>query len=170
MPHRGNLQARSNAYQGGTRARLRHFAAAPIAVPAAVLSVPAAVSAANASPAPWQPYRTTPWTEAPRRVRRFGVATTIMVYQEQYRTLASYPDGSPKVQEFRGPPVVRHTNTSTSESVVRDLSSYGWFRYGADGEPARSRQPCGPASGHHAAVHRAPGPFPAAHPPARHPR
>jgi hypothetical protein len=77
--------------------------------------------------------RTAPWTDAPGRVCTFGVATTIVADQEQYRTLASYPDGSPKVQEFRGPLVVRYTNTSTNESVVRDLSGYGWFHYGEDG-------------------------------------
>ena len=113
--------------------RLRHLAAAPCVVLAATLSVPAAASAANASPVPWQPYRTSPWTDAPGSVCTFGVATTIVTDQEQYRTLASYPDGSPKVQEFRGPLAVRYTNTSTNESVVRDLSGYAWFRYGADG-------------------------------------
>jgi hypothetical protein len=61
------------------------------------------------------------------------LAATIVADQEQYRTLASYPDGSPRVQEFRGPLVVRYTNTSTNESVVRDLSGYGWFHYGEDG-------------------------------------
>ena len=97
-----------------------------------------AASAADASPVPWQPYRTAPWTDAPGRVCTFGVATTIVADQEQYRTLASYPEGSPKVQEFRGPLVVRYTNTSTNESVVRDLSGYAWFRYRADGETTRS--------------------------------
>ena len=42
--------------------RLRHLASAPVAVLAAVLSAQAA-SAANASPVPWQPYRTAPWTD-----------------------------------------------------------------------------------------------------------
>jgi hypothetical protein len=110
--------------------RIRHLVVALVAVLAALLSVPAA---ANASPVPWQPYRTVPWTDAPGSVCTFGVVTTIVADQEQSRTLASYPDGSPKLQEFRGPLVVRYTNTSTNESVVRDLSGYGWFRYGADG-------------------------------------
>ncbi len=113
--------------------RLRHLAAVPVAVLAAALTAPAAASAADASPVPWQPYRTAPWTDAPGQVCTFGIAATIVVDQEQYRTLASYPDGSPKLQEFRGPLFVRYTNTSTNESVVRDLSGYGWFRYGADG-------------------------------------
>lgn len=107
--------------------RLRHLASAPVAVLAAVLSAQAA-SAANASPVPWQPYRAAPWTDAPGRVCAFGVATTIVADQEQYRTLASYPDGSPKVQEFRGPLVVRYTNTSTNESVVRDRGQRQQFR------------------------------------------
>ncbi len=73
------------------------------------------------------------WADAPGAVCTFGVTTSIVVDQEQERVLASYPDGDPKLQEFRGPLVVRYTNTSTGQSVVRDLSGYGWFHYGTDG-------------------------------------
>ena len=128
--------------------RFRHLAAGAAAAVAAALCVPAAASAAPASAAPasaatasaatassvpWQQYRTAPWTDAPGAVCTFGVTTSILVDQEQERILASYPNGQPKLQEFRGPLVVRYTNTSTGQSVVRDLSGYGWFHYGADG-------------------------------------
>lgn len=96
-------------------------------------AVPAAASAATASPIPWQPYRTAPWTDAPGAVCSFGVATTIVRDQEEERVLASYPDGSTELQEFRGPLYIRYTNTSTGASVVRNLSGYGWFHYGTDG-------------------------------------
>lgn len=99
----------------------------------AALGVPAAASAASDSEVAWQPYRTAPWTDAPGAVCTFGVATTIVTDQEQYRTLASYPNGSPRLQEFRGPLVIRYTNQATGESVVRDLSGYAWFHYGSDG-------------------------------------
>lgn len=99
----------------------------------AALGVPTVASAATASSVPWQPYRTAPWTDAPGAVCSFGVAATIVDDQEQFRTLASYPDGSPRLQEFRGPLFIRYTNTSTGDSVVRDLSGYAWFHYGADG-------------------------------------
>ena len=117
--------------------RFRRFAAGTAVVVAAALGVPAAAGAATTVPAgssvPWQQYRTAPWTDPPGAVCAFGVTTSILVDQEQERVLASYPNGQPKLQEFRGPLVVRYTNTSTGQSVVRDLSGYGWFHYRADG-------------------------------------
>ena len=117
--------------------RFRHFVAGAVVVIAAALGVPAAASAATPAAAdsavPWQQYRTAPWTDAPGAAGTFGVTTSILVDQEQERVLASYPDGQPKLQEFRGPLVVRYTNTSTGQSVVRDLSGYGWFHYGTSG-------------------------------------
>jgi hypothetical protein len=92
-----------------------------------------AATAGTTSAAAWQPYRTAPWTDAPGAVCSFGVAATPVDDQEQERILASYPDGSPQLQVFRGPLFVRYTNTSTGASVVRDLSGYGWFHYGPDG-------------------------------------
>jgi len=104
----------------------------------AALGGPAIAGAATASAATgtsggWQTYRTAPWTDAPGAVCSFGVAATPVVDQEQDRTLASYPNGDPQLQEFRGPLFVRYTNMSTGASVVRDLSGYGWFHYGSDG-------------------------------------
>jgi hypothetical protein len=123
--------------------RLSRMAAGAAVVLATALSVSATASTATASAATagaaaagnaaWQPYRTAPWTDAPGAVCSFGVAATPVNDQEQYRTLASYPDGDPRLQEFRGPLFVQYTNMSTGASVVRDLSGYGWFHYGADG-------------------------------------
>jgi hypothetical protein len=97
------------------------------------VGVPATASAASDSGAAWQPYHTALWTDAPGAACTFGVAVTIMTDQEQYRTLSSYPSGNPRLQEFRGPLVIRYTNQATGDSVVRDLSGYGWFHYGSDG-------------------------------------
>lgn len=104
-----------------------------VALLVGTLSVPATASAASNSGAAWQPYRTAPWTDAPGAVCAFGVAATIVTDQEQFRTLASYPNGNARLQEFRGPLVIRYTNQATGDSVVRDLSGYGWFHYGSDG-------------------------------------
>jgi hypothetical protein len=123
--------------------RRSRMAAGAALVLAAALGAPATASAATASAAtasaatasavPWQPYRTAPWTDAPGAVCSFGVTAAIVADQEQYRTLSSYPDGDPRLQEFRGPLVIQYTNTSTGASVVRNLSGYAWFRYGSDG-------------------------------------
>jgi hypothetical protein len=93
----------------------------------------AAPATASADSIPWQPYRTSPWTDQPGQVCAFGVAVTIVKDAEQVRTLQSYPDGSPEVQEFRGPLYVRYTNQSSGKSVVGNLSGYGWFTYESDG-------------------------------------
>ena len=93
----------------------------------------AAPATASAHPIPWQAYRTSPWTDQPGQVCAFGVAVTIVKDGEQVRTLESYPDGSPEVQEFRGPLFVRYANQSSGKSVVGDLSGYGLFRYESDG-------------------------------------
>ena len=93
----------------------------------------AAPATANAQSIPWQTYRTSPWTDQPGQVCAFGVAATIVKDGEQVRTLETYPDGSPEVQEFRGPLYVQYTNQSSGKSVVGDLSGYGWFTYESDG-------------------------------------
>lgn len=137
--------------------RLRSIAGGLAAIMAATLGVPAAASAATGSvprvsygpnpgheappagPAaaagsiPWKPYRTKPWQDAPGKVCAFGVNATPVRDHEQFRTLSRYPDGKPKVQEFRGPLFVRYTNTRTHRSVVGNLSGYGWFYYPAGG-------------------------------------
>lgn len=131
--------------------RFRHIAGGLAVVVAATCGVPAAASAtmgtprplpqvtqgqeapAAASAVPWKPYRTKPWQDAPGQVCAFGVNATIVRDREQYRTLSSYPNGDPKVQEFRGPLFVRYTNTSTGKSVIGNLSGYGWFYYPAGG-------------------------------------
>ncbi len=133
--------------------RFRHLAGGLAAVMAVTLGVPAAASAAAsslprvsngpnqwqeapaaaASSIPWRPYRTKPWHDAPGKVCAFGVNVTIVRQREQYRTLSSYPNGKPRLQEFRGPLFVRYTNTSTGTSVVGNLSGYGWFYYPVSG-------------------------------------
>ncbi|HEY2578094.1 MAG TPA: hypothetical protein VGI74_17465 [Streptosporangiaceae bacterium] len=94
---------------------------------------PAAGSDAAASKVPWKRYRTKPWHDAPGKVCAFGVNATIVREREQFRTLSSYPDGRPRLQEFRGPLFVRYTNASTGKSVVGNLSGYGWFYYPVGG-------------------------------------
>lgn len=111
--------------------RLSRMVSGAAALLVTALAVP---TAASASAIPWQPYRTAPWTDAPGAVCTFGVSTSIVTDYEQFRTLASYPNGNPELQEFRGPLFIRYTNQSTGASVVEDLSGYAWFHYGQNGE------------------------------------
>jgi hypothetical protein len=70
---------------------------------------------------------------SPGAVCPFGVRGVPVRDREQYRTLSSYGDGSPELQEYRGPLYIRYTNQSTGRSVVRNLSGYGYFRFGRHG-------------------------------------
>lgn len=117
--------------------RLTRMAGGAALVLVTAFGGPAAAGAATAGTAvPWQPYTSAPWTDAPGAVCTFGITTSIVYQNEQFRTLASYPNGNPKLQEFRGPLYVQYTNTSTGESAVRNLSGIGWFHYGSDGSLA----------------------------------
>lgn len=117
--------------------------AAAIALTPVVLPAPAALAGTTVTSArvagsgiPWHRYRTAPFTDAPGAVCPFGVRGVPVRDGEQYRTLESYADGSPELQEYRGPLYVRYTNQSTGRSVVRNLSGYGYFRFGRDGSIA----------------------------------
>lgn len=97
----------------------------------AVAGAVLALCAPAASAADWQPYRTTPSVRSD--TCPFGVRSEAVTDEEETRIDAALPDGSPAVQEFRGPLTMRFTNTSTGKSVVRDVSGYGRIHFFADG-------------------------------------
>lgn len=105
----------------------RVFIIAAVAGVATALAVPAA----EASDHGWQPYRTQPFTTS--GVCPFTVRGDIVRDEEEVRTVTSYPDGTPRIQEFRGPLVIRFTDTANGRSVVRDLSGHGRVRHRKDG-------------------------------------
>ena len=112
--------------------RLRHIVAVLVLLAATVLAAPATAGAAS-HPVPWHRFRTAPWHDAPGKVCTFGVSAKPVKDGEQTRILARYPNGKPRVQEFRGPLYVRYTNTHTGKTLTRNLSGYGWFFYGTSG-------------------------------------
>ena len=112
--------------------RLRHIVAVLVLLAATVLAAPATAGAAS-HPVPWHRFRTAPWHDAPGKVCTFGVSAKPVKDGEQTRILARYPNGKPRVQEFRGPLYARYTNMRTGKSVTRNLSGYGWFFYGTSG-------------------------------------
>ncbi len=93
-------------------------------------SLPAAAVAAGQGGG-WEPFRSGPFTSTD--VCPFTLTGEPVRDEEEVRTDSAYPDGSPKVQEFRGPLVLRLTNTSNGKSVIRDVSGYARIRYGQDG-------------------------------------
>lgn len=93
---------------------------------------PAASAAGGGTAAPkWKPFRSQPSTSTD--TCPFTLHSDIVKDEEETRVDATYADGSPKIQEFRGPLVLRFTNTSTGASVVRDVSGYALLHFGQDG-------------------------------------
>ncbi|SDP69943.1 hypothetical protein SAMN04489867_3520 [Pedococcus dokdonensis] len=120
---------------------MRHLAASTAAAAALALlgtAVGAAPSQAQADGgSPWTPYHQEDvLVPAARSTCAFDVQETVVEDREFFRTTATYPDGSPKEQVFRGDLVMRFTNTSTGASVVHDLGGTGVFAYEPDGSPA----------------------------------
>ncbi|MCO6010708.1 hypothetical protein NE236_37695 [Actinoallomurus purpureus] len=106
----------------------RVFSAAAIAATTAGLIAPATAASATSG---WEPYRAAPFTTA--GVCPFTIHGDILRDEEEIRTVSTYPDGTPKVQEFRGPLVIRFTNESTGRSAVRDVSGFARLRHRKDG-------------------------------------
>ena len=105
--------------------------AAVAGISVALIAPAAGAAGESAGTGGWQPYRTQPFDSTD--VCSFTVHGDIVKDEEEVRTDATYPDGSAKVQEFRGPLVIRFTNTSTGASVVRDVSGYAMLHFAQDG-------------------------------------
>jgi hypothetical protein len=90
------------------------------------LLAPAARATGNGD---WQPTRTAPFEVS--GVCPFTMKGDIVTDEEEVRTDSTYPDGSPEVQEFRGPLAIRFTGNG--RSAVRHLNGYARVHYLADG-------------------------------------
>ena len=93
---------------------------------AAIVAVTGGTAAASVSGGGngggWEPTSTDPFVIPAGDVCAFEVKGDIVRDREWMRTPATYPDGSPKVQDFKGVLVIRYTNTSNNKSVVRDAT------------------------------------------------
>lgn len=119
---------------------LRRLAVVPAAALALVAGATAAPSAhaagGDGGGSPWVPYRTSEVVvPAARSTCGFDVRITPVVDDEEYRTMSTYPDGSPRTQTFRGTLIETYTNLSTGRTVTEDLSATAVFRYADDGTP-----------------------------------
>lgn len=98
----------------------------------AVSAVPAAASGSGTGGG-WEPTSTPPFVIPAGDVCSFEVKGDIVRDRERMRTPATYPDGSPKVQDFEGVLVIRYTNTGNHKSVVRDATGSIRVYYLEDG-------------------------------------
>lgn len=102
------------------------------AVLLAVTAVPAAASTTTTRGG-WEPTSTPPFVLAAGQVCPFEVKGDIVADHERMRTVATFPDGAPQVQDFEGILVIRYTNTANHRSVVRDATGSIRLYYLADG-------------------------------------
>jgi hypothetical protein len=87
-----------------------------------VTAVPAGAAPAKSSGGGWVPTSTPPFVIPAGQVCSFEVKGDIVADHEWMRTPATFPDGSPRVQDFKGVLVIRYTNTSNHRTVVRDAT------------------------------------------------
>jgi hypothetical protein len=97
----------------------------------AVTAVPAAASGPGGGG--WEPTSTPPFVIPAGAVCPFEVKGDIVRDHERMRTPATYPDGSPKVEDFAGVLVIRYTNTGNHKTVVRDATGTIRVYHLADG-------------------------------------
>ena len=88
----------------------------------AVTAVPAAAAPDGGGNGGWEPTSTPPFVLPAGQICSFEVKGDIVADREWMRTLATFPDGKPRVQDFRGVLVIRFTNTGNGRSVVRDAT------------------------------------------------
>lgn len=63
----------------------------------------------------------------------FRVFEKVLYDREYYKTVATYDNGSPRTQLFRGPLVMRFKNLRSGAAVTRNLSGRAFFEYGRRG-------------------------------------
>jgi hypothetical protein len=92
-----------------------------------------AASPAGVKIEPWQPYQAENFTTPAGRYCTFALQVTAVEDAEQVRVDARYPDGSVRVNEYKGTLVSDFTNVTTGKAVRRDLSGRAWVELRPDG-------------------------------------
>jgi hypothetical protein len=92
-------------------------------------TVPAGAASANS--AGWEPYQTPAFTVPAGEACSFELHGEIAYDHEFTRVLKTFPDGTPKVQDWVGPLGVVFSNVATGETARRDAS--GTLRATHDG-------------------------------------
>jgi hypothetical protein len=115
---------------------MKTFVKALAALGTAVVLAAAPAAAASASPAlsgdsGWKPFQTPPFTVPAGEACSFELHGEIMYDHEFTRVLKTFPDGTPKVQDWVGPLGVVFSNVETGKTARRDAS--GTLRATHDG-------------------------------------
>jgi len=110
-------------------------AAAAAALLTRAASSSTAVSTPQKSPAAggWERYHAESFTAAAGDLCPFAVRSQVLFDREYVRITDTFDDGSPKVEQYVGPLVVRLTDRRNGNSIQRDLSGRGVVEYARDG-------------------------------------
>lgn len=81
----------------------------------------------------WHRFHAQPFSTPAGALCPFPLSSHVLFDREYVRTTRTWPDGSPRTQEYAGPLVVRVTNTSAGRSVRRDLSGRAVVQHARDG-------------------------------------
>jgi hypothetical protein len=109
----------------------RTFIVALAAVAALVTS--AGPAAASTTSTGWVPAPTPPFDIPAGDVCDFAIHGEPVVDQVKTKVVATYPDGSKKVELARGALILRITNVDNGVARLEDGSGSGLFRYAKDG-------------------------------------
>ena len=130
------------------RPRSRHVVAVVAAATATCLGGVGVIASAGAASAasPWTSYveQSSFVVPAARSTCGFDVREDVVSQAEEYRTTATWPDGSPREQVWRGDLTIRFTNLTSGASVVRDLGGTGVYVFDPDGSPTSLTSQHGP--------------------------
>jgi hypothetical protein len=107
--------------------------AAAVAAAPATADRPATPDRSGWDDLAWEPYRTPPFTSPAGQLCEFTLQADPIADEEMVATVARFPDGTPKVEAYKGRLVVRYTNVETGASTDKDLSGYAVVRYFEDG-------------------------------------
>ena len=104
------------------------------ATTAALLVIaPASTVRAESAPVVWQPLRSEPITVQAGLACTFPLHLEPVIDEEEIATIATFPDGTPRLQAVKGDLRTRFTNLDTGASVERDLDGLGVISYETDG-------------------------------------
>jgi hypothetical protein len=106
--------------------------AASTALSCAVLGLAPSIASADQTSSPWIQYRE-PDFSFPAGGCAFQVDAHVVNDHEAYRVLESYPDGTDKLQEWKGLLMIEFTNHDTGTSVTKNVNGRGLIEYTADG-------------------------------------
>lgn len=130
--------------------RLRNLARAVVVAIATTAALggaaPALAERTQADPEPWQPYRATDFVTPAGRSCDFDLSVAAVEDEEEYRVYSRYPDGTPRIYEYRGKLITRFTNLATGEATIRDLSGHAWVEMYPDGQTMKAFSGIGPFS------------------------